>query len=593
MKGDKPSRKEAAKQPLKDRPSEMESEDASTRPDLISEDQQTNSPSVNILDRAVLSLAGHKLPPSDAAARTLAQFRNLHRLDLSDMKASEESIHGLTDVNLLVRAQSLSKKHAKKNGTTTLADRLTWLNLSNNKALGETKNALDGLDLFTALHVLNLSNCAMKVFPSGLKSLEQLKALVLSHNEIDEIPYAVPHLPDLNTLVLSNNRVTRLPNTLPASLPNLKKISLSHNLLENGNQLPDFSVCSHLREVRLSGNPSLKTLPEHLGRWGCGVEGGAPGLALLDVSDCGLDTWDSVAPLLKSNPTKRKGIVNLCLKNNGVTAEQDYEEKIRAAFPAMSILDNVRLRPKKATKTDTIGTSESVVSTETEAPKYTPQDGSDEQAASNSRTTASRTRNVVNHSDASSHATSSSKSHNKASTKQKRAHDSDDDRGKKIRKRSGRGSKHAKSEMDQGVDAEHARLLARAGPAPSEYMDSDQDLSGVSPSEEDSIPYRTNGGSSSLRDSENVVTSSKPKKTRRKKRGSHTVELEMEVSDETTRSSEPAKQDTTSKQPSAQRSPSPQPAVQETGVVDIVQKRKPKQSQPLSLARRDEDLAGW
>ncbi|WFD41621.1 hypothetical protein MPSI1_000252 [Malassezia psittaci] len=570
MKRDKPSQREAANSPSKDRKTKTESDDASSHTEPVSEDHQTNSPSVNILERAVLSLAGNKLPPSDAAARTLAQFKNLHRLDLSDMKASEESTNGLTDVNLLVRVQSLSKKHAKKNGMTTLADRLTWLNLSNNKALGQTKSALDGLDLFFALH-----------------------ALVLSHNQINEIPYAIPHLPDLNTLVLSNNRVTSLPNTLPASLPNLKKLSISHNHLEDGSRLPDFSVCSHLREVRLSGNPSLKTLPDHLSRWGCGVEGGAPGLALLDVSDCGLDTWDSVAPLLKSNPTKRKGIVNLCLRNNGVTAELDYEEKIRAAFPALSILDNVRLRPKKAAKADTTSTSESLA-VEAGALKHTTQNESHEQLASNPGTKASKDRNLANQSNVSPNLTSSSKSHNKVTSKQKRAHDADDDRGKKIRKRSGRGSKHAKPEVNEGVNAEQARLMSRAGPAPSEFMDSDQDSSGMSPREGDSIFYRADGASSSLGDSEDTTTSSKPKKTRRKKRGLHTVELNMEVSDdETAIPSKPEKQETTSKQASKQRSPSPQPATQETGVVDIVQKRKPKRSQPPSLARRDEDLAGW
>lgn len=106
----------------------------------------------SILNRTALSLAGHALPPRKAAAKTLAQFTQLRRLDLSDMQASDEAPNGLEDLCIFTQAVSLSKKHAKKHGSTALADRLTWLNVSNNEALGQKEYALDGIDELAALH---------------------------------------------------------------------------------------------------------------------------------------------------------------------------------------------------------------------------------------------------------------------------------------------------------------------------------------------------------------------------------------------------------------------------------------------------------
>lgn len=301
------------------------------------DDQPRSSDSQeSILHRTALSLAGHALPPRKAAARTLAQFAQLRRLDLSDMKPSDDAPDGLINLHLLTLAESLSKKQAKKSDTPPLSKRLTWVNLSNNEALGTRDDALDGIDAFAALNgtcatdaVLNVSHCSLRALPVGLAALEQLKALVVSHNQITRLPTVFPHFPELNTLVLSNNQLTHLPKTLPASLPGLKKLSISHNLLEDGDSLPDFGVCAQLREVRLAGNKSLARLPEHIQRWGRGVDGGAPGLVLLDASDCGLNEWISIAPLLEQLDERRKGLVNLSLKGNAIAEREDYEEKVR------------------------------------------------------------------------------------------------------------------------------------------------------------------------------------------------------------------------------------------------------------------------
>lgn len=107
---------------------------------------------VDILDRTALSLARHALPPRQAAARTLAQFAQLRRLDLSDMQASSEDTEGLVDLQLLALAAARSKKAVKKHGGVPLTERLTWLSVASNPALGSSDTALDGLDEFAALH---------------------------------------------------------------------------------------------------------------------------------------------------------------------------------------------------------------------------------------------------------------------------------------------------------------------------------------------------------------------------------------------------------------------------------------------------------
>lgn len=211
---------------------------------------------------------------------------------------------------------------------------------------------------------------------------------MLSHNDLSSLPSNFPYLPSLNTLVLSNNVLSTLPKTLPASLPSLKKLSASHNKLANGsNALPDFSLCAHLREVRLANNEGLESLPAHLAAWGKGADGRAPGLEYLDLGGCGLETWGSVQPLMKAQAAgdtrvtsreeamahrKTKGLANLRLEGNPVAKQPDYREKVRLlhsirafglrsgndvfgpsclckileTFPTLRILDNERVQPK-------------------------------------------------------------------------------------------------------------------------------------------------------------------------------------------------------------------------------------------------------
>lgn len=304
----------------------------------------------DVLSSTFLSLAGHELPPREAVSETLAQFTQLRRLDVSNIQASDAWPHGLKDLLWLAKAVRQSRKVGKRTGQAPLHRRLTWLNLSGNAALGDSDGPIDGLDLLPELCVLNASHCTLRAFPPALGALSNLKALVLSHNAIAALPATFPHMPELNTLVLSHNDLKALPKTMPASVPNLKKLSLGHNAL-SCDGIPDFQVCSHLREVRLNGNTQLGVLPPHIAAWGRGVDGGAPGLVLLDVSDCGLQDWDAVEPLLErpTNDMERHGLVNLSAKGNPIAGDRSYSSRLCEALPSLRILDNVRLHAPKAT----------------------------------------------------------------------------------------------------------------------------------------------------------------------------------------------------------------------------------------------------
>ncbi|KAJ1028574.1 hypothetical protein NDA16_001740 [Ustilago loliicola] len=319
--------------------------------DEDSDEEEEEEEDEDIRSKTVLSLSGHQLPPLAALVDTLSQFRYLQRLDLSSIEPSEASPEGLTTLTWLAKAVFRSKA-SSKGKSRAFGDNLTWLNLSTNPNL--TSEACVGLEALEELCVLTLSHCKLTSIPLSINPLRNLKALVLNNNDIQSLPKSFPHLPDLNSLILSHNELTSLPASLPASLPSLKKLSLGHNKLSGSESLPDFSLCLALREVRLNDNPELKALPSHVKSWGTGADGKtAPGLELLELKDCGLDTWDSLSTLVEADSEKeqqprlrRKGLTQLLLKGNGVTQKEGYKERILQVHPTLRVLDNERLQPR-------------------------------------------------------------------------------------------------------------------------------------------------------------------------------------------------------------------------------------------------------
>ena len=186
--------------------------------------------------------------------------------------------------------------------------------------------------------------------------MSSLGALILAHNSITTLGY-VPHLAHLNTLVLSHNKISSLPVDLPANVPSLKKLSITQNALEwkeGKSPLPDFTPCSHLREIRLTGNSKLGKLPAHMATWGRG-EGRdkmGTGLETLEVADCGLNDWASIDAVLQMGnsdepPRRRRGLVNLSIKGNAVTNKPGYRDRILAVHPTLRTLDGEKVAKEK------------------------------------------------------------------------------------------------------------------------------------------------------------------------------------------------------------------------------------------------------
>lgn len=392
---------------------------------------------VPIFERTSLTLASNPLPPLSTLSTTLSKFTNLHKLDLSYMQPGESSssdddededdsnTRGIETLQFLAKAHAMGVKERKKTRKNkakevgindddghdddirgVLGETLTLLNLSGNTSIGRSHSSasssktFQGLDTLQSLFVLNLSSCSLTLTPprSVLLNLANLRALILSHNQLTtKALQELPYLPNLNTLVLSHNDITALPKTFPANFPALTKISISHNKLGEDQRdddddddddehsepsssapLPDFTSNIHLREVRISHNKTLRTLPSHIATWGKGhaiaADNAGKGLFLLDAGHCDL-SWSNVdAVLLRPSSKSRHGLKNLTLSGNvrideefdghsdeyeddGGNDDDDdqqvkrssegYKQAIRAALPGLSILDGTKLEKSK------------------------------------------------------------------------------------------------------------------------------------------------------------------------------------------------------------------------------------------------------
>ena len=438
--------------------------------------------------------------------------------------------------------------------------------------------------------------------PSGLSALHALKALVLSHNDITDLGSSFPHLPELNTLVLSHNQLRSLPATLPTSLPRLKKLSLGHNRL-TCDGLPDFSVCSHLREVRLSGNTSIHHLPTHVSQWGRGVDGGAPGLVLLDVGECGIDHWDGMRSLCKEDSTantERHGLVNLCAKGNGISSLEDaYHERLREWIPSLRILDNVRLDVPKTATSPAFEVQPPKVDSETSS---TPPSSTPSLPRARNPGKSNTDSIVMDSATHSKHSISQRTPKRKAAATDVNASSSplstvpdvDLHVSKKVRKRSGRGPK----KRDVKV-REHATESV-----PAEVLPSDADSM-----RSDDNNQRFQSAQLSASDEAPAI---RHKKTRRKK-SAKKVEMDMDTAPtssdvlsnpvkETQERASPLVESPKDKTATAVRPPptSPPPSAQvPSGVVQVVQVQRPRAptspsaSASALLGRRQDDLHGW
>lgn len=286
-------------------------------------------------------------------------------------------------------------------------------------------------------------------------------------------------MPMLNTLVISHNKLTSLPQELPASLPGLKKISVTHNQLawvDDQSPLPDFSLCSHLREVRISGNQDLGRLPDHLKTWGRGVgkDRKGTGLEVFEAGDCGFKDWEAIASLLQAgqgneqipqsvHPSRRRvrGLSTLHLKGNAVTRIAGYRQRILEVHPGLRVLDNekvgqvakaneaVALRPEESKVKDFGTTSTDKVNRKGGVPQ---------------RIETAKSNEAKRDGDVSMRMTKSAEPETKVARRQKREEDDANGAQKKVHKRGSRGKAkagHAKPTEDGGNKEVHDPFFQR------------------------------------------------------------------------------------------------------------------------------------
>ena len=97
---------------------------------------------------------------------------------------------------------------------------------------GDIRNALNEKNIksLEAVSVLDLSDAAIKILPSEIGNLSNLKGLWLYNNQLTAIPREIGNLSKLEGLNLYNNQLA----ALPSEIGNLSKLE---RLLLHGNQL--------------------------------------------------------------------------------------------------------------------------------------------------------------------------------------------------------------------------------------------------------------------------------------------------------------------------------------------------------------------
>lgn len=147
--------------------------------------------------------------------------------------------------------QALGKQIALPN-LTSLAEKKAWLDDPANAPILNTVETLD------------LSNCwnTLKVVPSRLAKLTQLKKLDLSFNELPDFPEWLPtHLTKLESLKLDNTGLTLIPSAV-CNLPRLTHLDLGNNKISH---IPaEIGKLKSLVALNLCDN-QITEIPEEIG----------------------------------------------------------------------------------------------------------------------------------------------------------------------------------------------------------------------------------------------------------------------------------------------------------------------------------------
>ena len=123
------------------------------------------------------------------------------------------------------------------------------------------------------LRKLNLCHQGLTEVPAEIAGMKQLCVLDISYNSITHIPDFVFALPHLRTLAIGHNQIRSIPFSianspireliadynqidfiLPSTLVGLRKLIISHNLINIGLVYTEFP---NLKELDIRYNPSI------------------------------------------------------------------------------------------------------------------------------------------------------------------------------------------------------------------------------------------------------------------------------------------------------------------------------------------------
>ena len=177
---------------------------------------------------------------------------------------------------------------------------LESVNLSGNMLTGEEDELINTISLYSALTEVNFSRNQLKVIPTKIAKLQNIKKLNVSGNQISQIPEVFGQIRDLD---ISQNNFTEMPNVPPS----LSVLNLSANRFnvfnKNYNSIVslNLSLCSiesissslslpHLRELDLSKN-NLRSLPD--------LKKFIPNITKLDISDNFINIFPELPEYIK------------------------------------------------------------------------------------------------------------------------------------------------------------------------------------------------------------------------------------------------------------------------------------------------------
>jgi Leucine-rich repeat (LRR) protein len=125
-------------------------------------------------------------------------------------------------------------------------------------ALDLTGNSLTDIPDHPFIYVrhcmeLNLSRNILTSIPRSLKDLAQLRSLDVSYNKIDSLTGIGELLPTLVQLSLASNRLRSIIGL--EQLSRLERLDLSHNQIEDPQEMNRLSGLLHLSHLQVEGNP--------------------------------------------------------------------------------------------------------------------------------------------------------------------------------------------------------------------------------------------------------------------------------------------------------------------------------------------------